>query len=64
MHVSFLDPKYLSPFWQHKKETKGDLYEIKVEEVEVETQSIGKPSSPHVDSSSNSQYTLSSTRDA
>ena len=48
MHVSLLDPKYLPPFWQHKKEMKGDLYEIKAEEVEVEveTQSVGKPSFP------------------
>ena len=55
MHVSFIDPKYLSPFWQHKKETKGDLYEIKVEEVEMETRSVGKPSSTHADSSGDSQ---------
>ena len=64
MHVSFLDPKYLSPFWQHKKEMKRDLYEIKVEEVEVETRSIGKPSSSHADFSGDSQCALSSTRDA
>ena len=50
MHMSLLDPKYLSPFWQHKKETKGDLYEINAEEVEMETQSVGKSSSPHADS--------------
>ena len=37
MHESLLDPKYLSPFWQHKKETKGDLYEIKAGELEMET---------------------------
>ena len=30
------------------------LYEIKVEEVEVETRSIGKSSSPHADSPSDS----------
>ena len=53
--MSLLDTKYLSPFWQHKKETKGDLYEIKVEEVEVETRSVGKPSSTHVDFPGDSQ---------
>ena len=58
MHVSLLDPKYLSPFWQHKKWTKGDLYEIKAEEVEVETRSIGKPSSPHADSPGDSQSSV------
>ena len=64
MHVSFLDPKYLSLFWQHKKEMKGDPYEIKAKEVEVKTWSVGKPSSPHVDSPGDSQCALSSTRDA
>ena len=64
MHVSLLDPKYLSPFWQHKKGTKGDLYEIKAEEVEVETRSIGKPSSPHADSPGDSQCAQSSVGDA
>ena len=53
--MSLLDTKYLSPFWQHKKETNGDLYEIKVEEVEVETRSVGKPSSTHVDFPGDSQ---------
>ena len=64
MHVSLLDPKCLSPFWQHKKETKGDLYEIKVEKVEMETWSIGKPSSPHADSHGDSQCAQSSVGDA
>ena len=32
--------------------------------MEVETWSVGKPSSPHVDSPGNSQCTQSSTRDA
>ena len=64
MHVSLLHPKYLSSFWQHKKETKGDIYEIKVEEVEVETWSVGKPSSPHVDSPGDSQCAQSSIGDA
>ena len=62
--MSLLDPKYFSPFWQHKKETKGDLYEIKVEEVEMETRSVGKPSSPHVDYPGDSQCAQSSTGDA
>ena len=64
MHVSLLDPKYPSPFWQHKKEMKGDLYEIKAEEVEVETRSVGKPSSPHVDSPGDSQWAQSFVGDA
>ena len=64
MHVSLLHPKYLSPFWQHKNETKGDIYEIKVEEVEVDTRSVGKPSSPHVDSPGDSQCVQSSIGDA
>ena len=55
MHVSFLDPKYLSLFWQYKKRNEGGLYEIKVEEVEVEIRSVGKPLSPHADSSGDSQ---------
>ena len=54
MHVSLLDLN-ISHFWQHKKETTGDLYEIKAEKVEVETQSVGKPSSSHVDSPGDSQ---------
>ena len=58
MHVSLLDPKYLSSFWQHKKETNEDLYEIKADEVEVETQSVGKPSSPHADSPGDSQSSV------
>ena len=64
MHVSLLDPKYLSPFWQHKKETKGDLYEIKAGKVEVEIKSVGKPSSPHADSHGDSQCAQSSVGDA
>ena len=64
MHVSLLDPKYLSPFWQHKKRNEEGLYEINAEEVEVETWSVGKPSSPHVDSPSDSQCAQSSTGDA
>ena len=64
MNVSLLDPKYLSPFWQHKEETKGDLYEIKAEEVELETWSIGKSSSLHADSPGNSQCALSFVGDA
>ena len=63
MHVSLLDLKYLSHFWQHKKETKEDLYEIKVEEVEMETRSVGKPLSTHADSPGDSQYALSSIGD-
>ena len=45
---------------------KGGLYEIKAGEVEVEveTQSVGKPSSPHVDSPSDPQCAQSSTGDA
>ena len=43
---------------------KGGLYEIKVEEVEVETRSVGKPSSSHVDSPGDSQWVQSSTGDA
>ena len=40
------------------------LYEIKVEEVGVETRSIGKSSSPHVDSPGDCQCSQSSTGDA
>ena len=64
MHVSLLDPKYLSSFWQHKKERNEDLYEIKADEVEVETQSVGKPSSPLADSPDDSQCAQSSAREA
>ena len=62
MHVSLLDPKYLSPFWQHKKRNEGGLDEIKAKEVDVETRSEGKPSSPHADSPP--QCTQSSIGDA
>ena len=54
MHVSLLDPKYL-PLLKTSKMNKGGLYEIKAEEVEVETRSVGKSSSPHVDSPSDPQ---------
>ena len=64
MHVSLLDPKYLSPFWQHKKRNEEGLYEIKAEEVEVETQSGGKTSSPHANSLSDSQCAQYSVGDA
>ena len=64
MHVSLLDPKYLSSFWQHKKERNEDLYEIKAEEMEVETWSVGKPSSPHVDSPDDPPCTQSFVGDA
>ena len=40
------------------------LYEIKVEKVEMETWSIGKPSSPHADSHGDSQCAQSSVGDA
>ena len=63
MHVSLLDPKYL-PLLKTSKMNKGGLYEIKVEEVEVETQSVGKPSSPHADSPGDSQWAQSSTENA
>ena len=43
--------------------SKWGLYEIKVWEVEVETRSVGKPSSPYVDSLGNSQCAQSSTAD-
>ena len=42
MHVSLLDPKYI-PLLATSKRNKLGLYEIKVEEVEVETQSVGEP---------------------
>ena len=42
MHVSLLDLKYI-PLLATSKRNKLGLYEIKVEEVEVETQSVGKP---------------------
>ena len=63
MHVSLLDPKYL-PILKTSKMNKGGLYEIKAEEVEVETQSVGKPSSPHVDSPGNLQCAQSFAEDA
>ena len=44
--------------------SKWGLYKIKAEEVEVETRSVGKPSSPYADSSGDSQCAQSFTRDA
>ena len=55
MHVGLLDPKYLSPFDNIKKKNEYGLCEITAEEVEVETWSGGKPSSPHADSLGDSQ---------
>ena len=43
---------------------KRGLYEIKAEEVEVETRSVGKPSSPHANSPGDSQCAQSSVGDA
>ena len=43
---------------------KGGLYEIKAEEMEVETRSVGKPSSPHADSRGDPQCAQSFARDA
>ena len=63
MHVSLLDPKYI-PLLATSKRNKLGLYEIKVEEVEVETQSADKPSSPHANSPSDPQYAQSSVGDA
>ena len=58
MHVGLLDPKYLPPLATQKR-NKWGLDEIKAEEVEVEveveTWSGGKPSSPHADSHGDSQ---------
>ena len=55
--------KYLSPFGNIKNKRRG-IDEIKVEEVEVETQSADKPSSPHANSPSDPQYAQSSVGDA
>ena len=63
MHVSILDLKYI-PLLATSKRNKLGLYEIKVEEVEVETQSADKPSSPHANSPSDPQYAQSSVGDA
>ena len=42
---------------------KEGLYEIKAEEMEVETRSVGKPSSSYVDSPGNPQCAQSSVVD-
>ena len=64
MHVGFLDPKYLSPFGNIKKKRRGIPNTLKAEEVVVETQNVGKPSSPRADSPGGSQDAQSSVRDA
>ena len=65
LHVGLLDPKYLSPFGNIKNKRRGSPW-IKAEEVEVEveTRSGGKPSSPHADSLGDSQCDQASVGDA
>ena len=41
----------------------GGLQQIKADEVEMETHNIDRPSSPHVDASSDPQYDQSSIGD-
>ena len=50
-----LDPINISPFGNIKKKRKGIPNTLKAEEVVVETQNVGKPSSPRADSPSGSQ---------
>ena len=63
MHVGVLNPKYLSPFGNIKKKRRGIPNKLKAEEVVVETQNGGKPSSPRADSLGSSQDAQSSVGD-
>ena len=63
MHESLLDPINLSPFGNIKKKRRGCLDGLKAEGVEEETQSGGKPSSPHADLPDGSQYYSCAARD-
>ena len=67
MHEDLLDPINFSPFGNIKKKHDGRggcLDSLKAEGVEKETQSVGKPSSPHADSPDDSQYDQCATGDA
>ena len=55
MHEGLLDPIYFSPFGNIKKKRRGIPNTLKAEEVVVETQNVGKPSSPRADSPGGSQ---------
>ena len=64
MPEGLLDPINLSPFGNIKKKRRGIPNTLKAEEVVVETQNGGKPSSPRADSPGGSQDAQSFVRDA